>query len=137
MNTEFECESIPFILFFSSPRRTAEAIPGTYDENINVMVIDTAGQKIPLIKVTSMPENITVTKVSQESNDEQYNSIMLETITRTAHQREHPDASNDYLLESLTKSRANRESEDDSFTLKELYTKTEVQREQEDNDFGY
>ncbi|WKZ32802.1 MAG: hypothetical protein QY316_12985 [Thermodesulfobacteriota bacterium] len=135
MGDHIEANAIPFIMLFSKPRRNAEALPGRYDNELDVMVLDVAGQKMPLIKTSSMPELITFTRVQRESNDEQENPIMQETVTKTAVSRESDDHSN-YLLETMTKTFTERESDDDSLGINELYTKTEVDREQEDTLIG-
>ena len=157
--TETEVPSIlPLLFRAATPRSAGPEIPGNYDTNLNVWVVNAGGVSQPIITIGdgALLCIRTVTKIAAETDDEdaqiEYSAQqLLELQTKSATKTESDDerACSSTSLRSIaeleTKTRFNSESDDDKFDeintinvvpshiLPELQTKTDVQRESDDD----
>lgn len=88
----------PLLFRHARPRTSSEDLPGHYDRNSSVWVIETASGFIPLVETSSPAqlETSTSTRVRQEGDDEDFAgtqrlSALLETSTVTKVRQEGDD----------------------------------------------
>tara|TARA_R110000787_G_scaffold43856_2_gene107380 strand:- start:2769 stop:3386 length:618 start_codon:yes stop_codon:yes gene_type:complete len=160
--TETEVPSIlPLLFRAATPRSAGPEIPGNYDPNLNVWVVNTAGVSRPIITISegALLCVRTLTKIAAETDDEEALTELsaqqlceLQTKTETKQESDDEQAGSlsrfGSIAELETKTSFNSEADDDkfeelntinftpSYTLPELLTKTDVQRESDD-DLGF
>lgn len=120
----------PLLLDFEVPRIGEKDVPYSYDNVLDINVVEKEGSKIPYISYGSnQAELLTKTEVDREQDEDVINCLELQTKTNA--QREHDDEVMN-CLELSTKTAVPREQDDESFNLLELYTKTRAERERDD-----
>jgi hypothetical protein len=125
----------PFITLFAESRRGANPLPGKYDDELQVTVLNESGKKTPIIKAYRAREIYTKTEADRESDED--STVLLETETKTMAWPRESDDINVNLPELATKTDVKRESDDDHLFSLELQTKTRMEREGDDNHFGF
>lgn len=135
-NTHEGNNTRPFITLFAESRTVTSPLPGKYDEELQVTILNESEMKIPIIKACRNQEILTKTKVQRESDEN--SMVLLETMTKTEARRESDDVSAN-LPELFTKTDVIREADDDRLFSLELQTKTmtRIEREGDDNHFGF
>lgn len=130
MKAEEHTELIPFIANFAERRKEGQPLPGVYDEDLNLVVVNKKG-KVPLIEAYRGIETLTKTEATRESDEG--DEALIETVTKTNTVRESDDDWNQ-MLDVMTKTFVERESDDnDHQFLVEMYTKTKMDREGDDH----
>jgi len=114
MNNEDQ-EQVPLLVGFSVPRTGEDTLPGHYDTQQQVWVVDGENGVTPLVEATG---------------------DLAELVTKTFAKPERDDAASGTALEIVTKTEAKPEKDDvprSSLTaLLDLVTKTKAQMERDD-----
>ena len=102
----------PLLLDFSVPRVGGNLTCYSYDNSLDMNVVEIKGQKVPFISYGSNEvELLTKTEVSREQDDDMINC--LELMTKTKVDREQDEEVFNFMLELYTKTRVERERDDE------------------------
>lgn len=139
----------PLLFRHATPRTSWTELPGHYDPDAQLWVIETNARLVPVVQTgdPALLETSTVTKVRQEGNDDDLSSdetlgavrragALAELATKTDVQQESDDQiSASGLLELETRTANNQEGIDEDWPrmLIELQTKTFVDAEEDDD----
>jgi hypothetical protein len=147
-HSTFVANASPLLFRYATPRTSCADLPGHYDQDAQLWVIETEGGLLPVVQGcdSSIVDTRTVTKVRQEgddddlSNDDMFGGgrrgrALAELATKTDVQQESDDQfSGSGLLELETRTANNQEGIDEDWprVLLELHTKTFAELEQDD-----
>jgi hypothetical protein len=106
---------LPLLVGFSVPRTGEDALPGHYDTEQQVWVVDQSSCAKPIVEVAGdLAEMVTKTFAAPEKDDVQ-SMVLLEASTKTDAVPERDDVAGPSLmalLELVTKTKAQQERDD-------------------------
>lgn len=148
-NSSSAASASPLLFRHATPRTSGTELPGHYDPDAQLWVIETSARFVPIVQTgdPGLLDTSTVTKVRQEGDDDDLSNgemlgagrrvgALAELATKTDVQQESDDQiTASALLELETRTANNQEGIDDEWPrmLLELDTKTFVDAEEDDD----